>query len=153
MSAEFTSVHLSLSSFNEFCALERAEGLDGISYGNFSDDEDDTAELLAELQRIKKERAQEEARKVNKLKFIIASLSFLSVFLHCFHKNSVNPQNGKKRMKEVTVRKTKMLKFMSPEQKSTSFVMKLIHCTFIFPFCLLHLFSFCESPECQKKGN
>jgi ERCC4-type nuclease len=30
----------------------------------FSDDEDDTAELLAELQRIKKERAQEEARKV-----------------------------------------------------------------------------------------
>ena len=29
-----------------------------------SDDEDDTAELLAELQRIKKERAQEEARKV-----------------------------------------------------------------------------------------
>ncbi|KAK2573674.1 Protein CWC15-like protein A [Acropora cervicornis] len=37
--------------------------LDDISYGNFSDDEDDTAELLAELQRIKKERAQEEARK------------------------------------------------------------------------------------------
>ena len=30
----------------------------------FSDDEDDTAELLAELQRIKKERAQEEAKKV-----------------------------------------------------------------------------------------
>ena len=29
-----------------------------------SDDEDDTAELLAELQRIKKERAQEEAKKV-----------------------------------------------------------------------------------------
>ncbi|RMX42064.1 hypothetical protein pdam_00001253 [Pocillopora damicornis] len=28
-----------------------------------SDDEDDTAELLAELQRIKKERAQEEAKK------------------------------------------------------------------------------------------
>lgn len=32
----------------------------------FSDDEDDTAELLAELQRIKKERAQEEARKVER---------------------------------------------------------------------------------------
>ena len=31
-----------------------------------SDDEDDTAELLAELQRLKKERAQEEARKVCK---------------------------------------------------------------------------------------
>lgn len=31
---------------------------------SLSDDEDDTAELLAELQRIKKERAQEEARKV-----------------------------------------------------------------------------------------
>lgn len=30
----------------------------------YSDDEDDTAELLAELQRIKKERAQEEAKKV-----------------------------------------------------------------------------------------
>ena len=29
-----------------------------------SDDEDDTAELLAELQRIKKERAQEEMKKV-----------------------------------------------------------------------------------------
>jgi len=78
-----------MSSFNEFCALERAGGftgfshckLDDISYGNFSDDEDDTAELLAELQRIKKERAQEEARKVNKLKFIITSLSFLSVFI------------------------------------------------------------------------
>lgn len=78
-----------MSSFNEFCALERAEEftgfshckLDGISYGNFSDDEDDTAELLAELQRIKKERAQEEARKVNKLKFIITSLSFLYVFI------------------------------------------------------------------------
>ena len=77
-----------MSSFNEFCALERAEGftgfshckLDGISYGNFSDDEDDTADLLAELQRIKKERAQEEARKVNKLKFIITS-SFLYVFI------------------------------------------------------------------------
>jgi hypothetical protein len=34
----------------------------------FSDDEDDTAELLAELQRIKKERAQEEARKVARFK-------------------------------------------------------------------------------------
>ena len=33
-------------------------------FWNSSDDEDDTAELLAELQRIKKERAQEEARKV-----------------------------------------------------------------------------------------
>ena len=30
-----------------------------------SEDEDDTAELLAELQRIRKERAQEEARKVD----------------------------------------------------------------------------------------
>ena len=30
----------------------------------YSDDEDDTAELLAELQRIKRERAQEEAKKV-----------------------------------------------------------------------------------------
>jgi hypothetical protein len=30
----------------------------------FSDDEDDTAELLAELERIKKERAEEKARKV-----------------------------------------------------------------------------------------
>lgn len=30
----------------------------------YSDNEDDTAELLAELQRIKKERAQEEAKKV-----------------------------------------------------------------------------------------
>lgn len=30
-------------------------------------DEDDTAELLRELQKIKKERAEEQARKVNKL--------------------------------------------------------------------------------------
>ena len=37
-----------------------------IVYTCFSDDDDDdTAELLAELQRIKKERAQEEAKKVN----------------------------------------------------------------------------------------
>lgn len=30
----------------------------------YSDDEDDTAELLAELERIKKERAEEKLRKV-----------------------------------------------------------------------------------------
>ena len=30
----------------------------------FSDDEDETADLLAELQRIKRERAEEQARKV-----------------------------------------------------------------------------------------
>lgn len=47
----------------------------------YSDDEDDTAELLAELQRIKKERAQEEAKKVW---FTIdyPALSFFSLFVH-----------------------------------------------------------------------
>jgi protein CWC15 len=31
---------------------------------DYSDDEDDTAELLAELERIKKERAEDKLRKV-----------------------------------------------------------------------------------------
>ena len=43
-----------------------------------SDDEDDTAELLAELQRIKKERAQEEAKQVNGL--VKAVLLFYAIF-------------------------------------------------------------------------
>ena len=45
----------------------------------FSDDEDDTAELLAELQRIKKERAQEEAKKVNCSPYIVKKLSTLKL--------------------------------------------------------------------------
>lgn len=47
----------------------------------YSDDEDDTAELLAELQRIKRERAQEEAKKVW---FTIdyPALSFFFLFLY-----------------------------------------------------------------------
>ena len=37
----------------------------------FSDDEDDTAELLAELQKIKRERAEEQAKKVGLLLIFI----------------------------------------------------------------------------------
>ena len=51
---------------------------------SFSDDEDDTAELLAELQRIKKERAQEEAKKVRfSLLTLIKGAGSISVFV--FH--------------------------------------------------------------------
>ena len=48
----------------------------------FSDDEDDTAELLAELERIKKERAEEKARKVL-FKPLALLLLILSVKLFC----------------------------------------------------------------------
>ena len=37
----------------------------------FSDDEDDTAELLAELQRIKRDRAEEIMKRV---KFVVTSI-------------------------------------------------------------------------------
>jgi len=50
-----------------------------------SDDEDDTAELLAELQRIKKERAQEEMKKVNCVYNHILFLTIWLFFLEQFH--------------------------------------------------------------------
>ncbi len=39
-----------------------------------SDDEDDTAELLAELQKIKKERAEEQAKKVGAVATLIMNI-------------------------------------------------------------------------------
>lgn len=63
----------------------------GLCYG-YSDDEDDTAELLAELERIKKERAEDKARKVHLKPFGYFSVALF--FYMCYNEEVAERRIG-----------------------------------------------------------
>lgn len=82
-------------------------------------DEDDTAALLAELQRIKKERAAEQAKKVGSLsdahKFLYVLILLFSVRNFRFVGNGEAARGGKNKNGEYSLRES-FIKLLVPER-------------------------------------